>query len=69
MGLFLVYFLGYSLITERKAPDEKIRRLPERFRQAAQSFFAFSSDACHEAADLLHGFFFHACCHMGVDIQ
>ena len=31
--------------------------------------FLSLSDACHEAADFLCGFFFHACCHMGVDIQ
>ena len=29
-------------------------------------FSLSSSDACHEAADFLRGFFFHACCHMGV---
>ena len=29
-------------------------------------FSLFSSDACHEAADFLRGFFFHACCDMGV---
>ena len=27
-------------ISERKSPEERIRRLPEFFRQAAQSFFA-----------------------------
>ena len=43
MGLFLVHFLGYSLISERKAPNEKIFRLPELFRQAACAFlFIFS---------------------------
>ena len=38
MGLFLVHFLGYSLNSERKAPNEKICRLPEQFRQAACAF-------------------------------
>ena len=52
---------------ERKAPENKFRRLPEQFRQAVCAFlFFFSSDACHEAADFLRGFFFHACCDMGV---
>ena len=40
MGHFLVHFLGYSLILERKAPENKFRRLLEQFRQAAQLFFA-----------------------------
>lgn len=38
MGLFLVHFLGYSLILERKAPEVKNRRLPEQFRQAVRVF-------------------------------
>ena len=38
MGLFLVHFLGYSLISERKAPEDKFCRLPEQFRQAACAF-------------------------------
>ena len=38
MGLFLVHFLGYSLISERKAPEVKNRRLPELFRQAVRVF-------------------------------
>ena len=43
---------------ERKAPEERIRCLPEQFRQAVCAFlFFFSSDACHEAADFLRGFF------------
>ena len=51
-------------------PEVKNRRLPEQFRQAVCAFlFFFSSDACHEAADFLRGFFFHACCHMGVNVQ
>ena len=55
---------------ERKAPEVKNRRLPEQFRQAACAFlFFFSSDACHEAADFLRGFFFHTCCHMGIHVQ
>ena len=55
---------------ERKAPEDKFCRLPEHFQQAACAFlFFFSSHACHEAADFLRGFFFHACCHMGVDVQ
>ena len=41
MGHFLVHFLGYSLNSERKSPEERIRRLSEHFRQAAQSFFTF----------------------------
>ena len=40
MGHFLVHFLGYSLNSERKAPEDKFCRLPEHFQQAAQSFFA-----------------------------
>ena len=32
-------------------------------------FSLFSSDTFHEAADFLCGFFFHACCHMGVHVQ
>ena len=71
MGHFLVHFLGYSLISERKSPEERIRRLLEQFRQAACAFLfiLLSSDACHEAADFLRGFFFHACCHMGIHVQ
>ena len=38
MGLFLVHFLGYSLNSERKAPEDKFCRLPEQFRQAAYAF-------------------------------
>ena len=38
MGHFLVHFLGYSLILERKAPEVKNRRLPEQFRQAVRVF-------------------------------
>ena len=38
MGLFLVHFLGYSLNSERKAPEVKNRRLPELFRQAVRVF-------------------------------
>ena len=38
MGHFLVHFLGYSLILERKAPEVKKRRLPEQFRQAVCAF-------------------------------
>ena len=38
MGHFLVHFLGYSLISERKAPKMKNRRLSEHFRQAACAF-------------------------------
>ena len=46
---------------ERKSPEERIRRLPEHFQQAACAFlFFFSSDARHEAADFLRSFFFHA---------
>ena len=41
MGLFLVHFLGYSLNSERKAPNEKIFRLPEQFRQAVCAFLFF----------------------------
>ena len=70
MGLFLVHFLGYSLNLEWKAPEDKFCRLPEQFRQAACAFlFFFSSDACHEAADFLRGFFFHACCDVRVNVQ
>lgn len=32
-------------------------------------FSLFSSDTFHEAADFLRGFFFHTCCHMGVNVQ
>ena len=46
------------------------RRLPEQFQQAACAFlFFFSSDVCHEAADFLRGFFFHARRDVRVDIQ
>ena len=38
MGHFLVHFLGYSLNSERKSPEERIRRLPEHFQQAACAF-------------------------------
>ena len=38
MGHFLVHFLGYSLNSERKAPEERIRRLSEHFRQAVCAF-------------------------------
>ena len=38
MGHFLVHFLGYSLNSERKAPEVKNRRLPEYFRQAVCAF-------------------------------
>ena len=38
MGHFLVHFLGYSLISEWKAPEVKNRRLPEQFRQAVCAF-------------------------------
>ena len=38
MGLFLVHFLGYSLISERKSPEDKFCRLPEHFRQAVCAF-------------------------------
>ena len=72
MGHFLVHFLGYSLNSERKAPNEKICRLPEQFWQAVCAFlfiFLSLSDACHEAADFLRGFFFHACRDMGVHVQ
>ena len=31
--------------------------------------FLLLSHARHEAADFLCGFFFHACCHMGVHVQ
>ena len=31
--------------------------------------FLLLSDACHEAADFLCGFFFHTCCHMGIHVQ
>ena len=41
MGHFLVHFLGYSLISERKAPENKFRRLPEQFQQAACAFLFF----------------------------
>ena len=42
MGHFLVHFLGYSLISERKAPEDKFCRLPEQFRQAACAFLFIS---------------------------
>ena len=42
MGHFLVHFLGYSLISERKAPEVKNRRLPEQFRQAVYAFLLIS---------------------------
>jgi len=42
MGHFLVHFLGYSLILERKAPNEKICRLPEQFWQAVCAFLFIS---------------------------
>ena len=42
MGLFLVHFLGYSLISERKSPEERIRRLPEHFQWAACAFLFIS---------------------------
>ena len=42
MGHFLVHFLGYSLILERKAPEERIRRLPEHFQQAVYAFLLIS---------------------------
>jgi len=38
MGHFPVHFLGYSLNLERKAPEDRKRRLPELFRQAACAF-------------------------------
>ena len=38
-------------------------------RRALFCSFLLSSDACHEAADFLRGFFFHACCHMGIHVQ
>ena len=69
MGHFLVHFLGYSLISERKAPEDKFRRLPEQFWQAVCAFlfiFLSLSDACHETADFLCSFFFHTCRDMGV---
>lgn len=31
--------------------------------------FLSLSDACHEAADFLRGFFFHACCDVCVNVQ
>ena len=31
--------------------------------------FLSLSDACHEAADFLRGFFFHACCDVRVHVQ
>ena len=43
MGHFLVHFLGYSLNSERKAPEVKNRRLPEHFRQAAHVIFSLVS--------------------------
>ena len=42
MGHFLVHFLGYSLISERKAPEARKRRLPEHFQQAACAFLFIS---------------------------
>ena len=42
MGLFLVHFLGYSLNSERKALEERIRRLPEHFQQAVYAFLLIS---------------------------
>ena len=42
MGHFLVHFLGYSLNSERKAPEERIRRLPEQFWQAVCAFLFIS---------------------------
>ena len=41
MGHFLVHFLGYSLNSERKAPEDKFCRLPEQFRQAVCAFLFF----------------------------
>ena len=68
MGHFLVHFLGYSL--ERNSPEDKFYRLPEQFWQAVCAFlFFFSSDACHEAADFLRGFFFHTCRDVRVHVQ
>jgi hypothetical protein len=52
--------------SERKAPEIKNCRLSEHFRQAAQFFSLFSSDAFHETADFLCSFFFHICRDMGV---
>ena len=51
---------------EQKATEGKFRRPPEQVRQAAQFFSLFSSDAFHETADFLCGFFFHTCRDMGV---
>ena len=42
MGLFFVHFLGYSLNSERKAPEVKNRRLPEHFRQTVYAFLLIS---------------------------
>lgn len=42
MGHFLVHFLGYSLNSERKAPEDKFRRLPEQFWQAVCAFLFIS---------------------------
>ena len=42
MGHFLVHFLGYSLNSERKAPEDNFCRLPEQFWQAACAFLFIS---------------------------
>ena len=42
MGHFLVHFLGYSLNSERKAPEDKFFRLPEQFWQAVCAFLFIS---------------------------
>ena len=42
MGHFLVHFLGYSLISERKAPEDKFCRLPEQFWKAVCAFLFIS---------------------------
>ena len=59
---------GFWSGKRRKKEFAACRSFSGRWRVLFCSFL-LSSDACHEAADFLRGFFFHACCHMGVDIQ
>ena len=58
-----------KLFGAESAGRERIRRLPEHFGRRRSHFSLFSSDTRHEAADLLRGFFFHACRDMGVHVQ
>ena len=52
----------------RKREFAACRSFSGRWRVLFCSFL-LSSDACHEAADFLRGFFFHACCDVCVNVQ